>query len=164
MYRSSVNLTCLAYTQYPGFPLGGLPAWLRVITRINPLTYVVNPMRHAVFDELKVPFIFATGYGEHPSTIGKFEPTWVPSTGYGNLGFSVYGDWLVAPITGSLLSPDIAKRRRLDVRLGFSWYPTVAAGTEGWSEEDLARLVTRDSMIGTGLALSPAQLAEEAST
>ncbi len=29
-------------------------------------------------------------------------------------------------------------------------------GTEGWSEERLAELVTRDSMIGAGLALSPA--------
>lgn len=28
-------------------------------------------------------------------------------------------------------------------------------GTEGWSEEELAKLVTRDSMIGTGLALNP---------
>lgn len=28
-------------------------------------------------------------------------------------------------------------------------------GTQGWSEEDLARLVTRDSMIGTGVALRP---------
>lgn len=28
-------------------------------------------------------------------------------------------------------------------------------GTEGWSAERLAELVTRDSMIGTGLALSP---------
>jgi nitrile hydratase len=26
------------------------------------------------------------------------------------------------------------------------------AGTEGWSEQQLASLVTRDSMIGTGLA------------
>jgi ABC-2 type transport system permease protein len=34
------------------FPLGGLPTWLRVVTRINPLTYVVNPMRHAVFDHV----------------------------------------------------------------------------------------------------------------
>jgi nitrile hydratase subunit alpha len=33
--------------------------------------------------------------------------------------------------------------------------PLRPAGTEGWSEEELARLVTRDSMIGTGLALSP---------
>jgi nitrile hydratase len=27
--------------------------------------------------------------------------------------------------------------------------------TEGWSEERLATLVTRDSMIGVGLAMSP---------
>jgi nitrile hydratase subunit alpha len=28
-------------------------------------------------------------------------------------------------------------------------------GTEGWSEDRLATLVTRDSMIGTGLARRP---------
>ncbi|MGL4290739.1 MAG: nitrile hydratase subunit alpha, partial [Phreatobacter sp.] len=28
-------------------------------------------------------------------------------------------------------------------------------GTDGWSEDQLARLVTRDSMIGTGLASPP---------
>jgi nitrile hydratase len=28
-------------------------------------------------------------------------------------------------------------------------------GTEGWSEEKLAELVTRDSMIGTGFPLEP---------
>ncbi|MGE3710419.1 MAG: nitrile hydratase subunit alpha [Hyphomicrobiaceae bacterium] len=33
--------------------------------------------------------------------------------------------------------------------------PRRPAGTEGWSEERLAALVTRDSMIGTGLALAP---------
>ncbi|MCA1243644.1 nitrile hydratase subunit alpha [Stappia stellulata] len=33
--------------------------------------------------------------------------------------------------------------------------PMRPAGTESWSEEALARLVTRDSMIGTGLALLP---------
>jgi nitrile hydratase len=31
--------------------------------------------------------------------------------------------------------------------------------TEGWSEEDLAALVTRDSMIGTGLAARPQAVA-----
>jgi nitrile hydratase len=36
--------------------------------------------------------------------------------------------------------------------------PERPAGTEGWSEAQLARLVTRDSMIGTGLARSPAAL------
>ena len=33
--------------------------------------------------------------------------------------------------------------------------PMRPAGTDGWSEERLAALVTRDSMVGTGLAKSP---------
>jgi nitrile hydratase subunit alpha len=33
--------------------------------------------------------------------------------------------------------------------------PMRPAGCEGWSEDELASLVTRDSMIGTGLAKSP---------
>ena len=37
--------------------------------------------------------------------------------------------------------------------------PMRPAGTEGWSEEKLAALVTRDSMIGTGLPKSPAEAA-----
>ncbi|MCX2723410.1 nitrile hydratase subunit alpha [Roseibium salinum] len=35
--------------------------------------------------------------------------------------------------------------------------PQRPAGTDGWSEERLAELVTRDSMIGTGLALDPSK-------
>lgn len=35
--------------------------------------------------------------------------------------------------------------------------PVRPEGTEGWSEERLAALVTRDSMIGTGLALPASQ-------
>jgi nitrile hydratase len=37
--------------------------------------------------------------------------------------------------------------------------PMRPEGTEGWSEEDLAALVTRDSMIGTGLAARPQAVA-----
>lgn len=33
--------------------------------------------------------------------------------------------------------------------------PQRPAGTDGWQADDLAKLVTRDSMIGTGLAKSP---------
>jgi ABC-2 type transport system permease protein len=36
------------------YPLNGLPAWLTVLTRIDPITYIVDPMRHAVFDHLSV--------------------------------------------------------------------------------------------------------------
>ena len=34
--------------------------------------------------------------------------------------------------------------------------PMRPQGTEGWSEEELAQLVTRDSMIGTALPMAPA--------
>lgn len=37
------------------FPLSDLPAWLHVLTRVNPLTYAVDPMRRAVFGHLDVP-------------------------------------------------------------------------------------------------------------
>ena len=37
--------------------------------------------------------------------------------------------------------------------------PVRPEGTEGWSEDDLAALVTRDSMIGTGLAARPERVA-----
>jgi ABC-2 type transport system permease protein len=36
------------------YPLNGLPSWLTVLTRIDPLTYIVDPMRHAVFSHLPV--------------------------------------------------------------------------------------------------------------
>jgi ABC-2 type transport system permease protein len=36
------------------YPLAGLPAWLSFLTRIDPLTYVVGPMRHAVFSHLSL--------------------------------------------------------------------------------------------------------------
>jgi ABC-2 type transport system permease protein len=37
------------------YPLSGLPAWLTVLTRLDPLTYVVGPMRHLVFSHLSLP-------------------------------------------------------------------------------------------------------------
>ena len=37
--------------------------------------------------------------------------------------------------------------------------PMRPEGTEGWSEEKLASLVTRDSMIGTGFAKQPSEVA-----
>jgi nitrile hydratase len=37
--------------------------------------------------------------------------------------------------------------------------PMRPAGTDGWTQEQLAALVTRDSMIGTGMALPPSTAA-----
>jgi ABC-2 type transport system permease protein len=41
------------------YPLNGLPAWLTVLTRLDPLTYIVSPMRHAVFNHLSIPPLVA---------------------------------------------------------------------------------------------------------
>jgi nitrile hydratase len=42
----------------------------------------------------------------------------------------------------------------------FMVVPMRPAGTEGWSEQRLAGLVTRDSMVGTGLARQPEEAAK----
>jgi ABC-2 type transport system permease protein len=36
------------------FPLAGLPAWLAVLNRVDPLTYAVDPMRRLVFSHLDI--------------------------------------------------------------------------------------------------------------
>ena len=36
------------------YPVSDLPGWLRLLNRLNPLTYAVDPMRRLVFDRLDV--------------------------------------------------------------------------------------------------------------
>ncbi len=36
------------------FPAAGLPAWLTVLNRIDPLAYAVDPMRRLVFSQLNI--------------------------------------------------------------------------------------------------------------
>jgi ABC-2 type transport system permease protein len=36
------------------FPVSGLPQWLEILNRLDPLTYAVDPMRRAVFAHLKI--------------------------------------------------------------------------------------------------------------
>jgi ABC-2 type transport system permease protein len=36
------------------FPVSGLPRWLEVLNRIDPLTYAVDPMRRIVFSHLEI--------------------------------------------------------------------------------------------------------------
>ena len=62
---------------------------------------------------------------------------------------------------GVELAPDVQIRvwdSTAEVR--YLVLPLQPAGTEGWTEEDLAHLVTRDSMIGTGLPKQPQALSE----
>jgi daunorubicin resistance ABC transporter membrane protein len=63
------------------YPLNGLPSWLTVLTRLDPLTYVVGPMRHLVFTHLNVPPHVASAIDTHlaPSITwgGWVVPVWL---------------------------------------------------------------------------------------
>ena len=45
------------------FPLHGLPTWLSVLTRVDPLAYVVDPMRRAVFAHVHTTPAVARTFG-----------------------------------------------------------------------------------------------------
>jgi ABC-2 type transport system permease protein len=50
-----VLLLPLSFLSGALYPLSGLPAWLGLLTRLNPLTYAVHPVRTAVFGHLDLP-------------------------------------------------------------------------------------------------------------
>jgi ABC-2 type transport system permease protein len=59
------------------YPSGGLPAWRSVLTRLNPLTYVVGPMRHAVFSHLSFPSAYARVLAPGITWDGWLVPQWL---------------------------------------------------------------------------------------
>ncbi len=59
------------------FPLNGLPGWLAVITRLNPLTYAVAPFRQVIFS---APNMSAAARARFPINVTLFGytlPIWV---------------------------------------------------------------------------------------
>jgi ABC-2 type transport system permease protein len=58
------------------FPLNGLPGWLSVLTRINPLTYAVAPLRQVVFAAQKVPPAAAARFSSQVTIFGRALPIW----------------------------------------------------------------------------------------
>ena len=59
------------------FPLSNLPAWLQVLTRIDPLTYAVDPVRRAVFAHLHVPTAVVHRLNPGVTWNGWRVPTWL---------------------------------------------------------------------------------------
>jgi nitrile hydratase len=85
-------------------------------------------------------------------------PTWYKSTAY--RARAVKEPRAVLADFGVTLPAD-TKVRVWDstAETRFLVIPMRPPGTEGWSEDRLAGLVTRDSMIGTGLPRDPAEAA-----
>ena len=76
------------------YPLNGLPGWLSVLTRIDPLTYVVGPMRHAVFAHLNINPLFTAHLSPSITWLGWPVPIWlslaiVAAMGLGMLGVAI---------------------------------------------------------------------------
>ncbi len=77
------------------FSVAQLPAWLAVLNRLDPLTYAVSPMRHAIFAHLNVsstarhaldPGI--TWWGWHVPTL--LEPAVIAALGLGMLSIAIW--------------------------------------------------------------------------
>jgi ABC-2 type transport system permease protein len=58
------------------FPLSGLPAWLTVLTRINPLTYAVAPLRQVVFAAQSIPPAAAARFSAQVTLFGHVLSIW----------------------------------------------------------------------------------------
>ena len=96
----------------------------------------------------------------YPWPVLGLPPTWYKSAPYRSR--AVRDPRGVLAEFGVTLPPETAVRvwdSTAEVR--YLVVPQRPAGTDGWSEEQLAELVTRDSMIGVGLPLTPAELAEQ---
>jgi len=94
----------------------------------------------------------------YPWDLLGLPPTWYKSTAYRSRAVkeprAVLADFNV-PL------PDDRKIRVWDstAETRFMVIPLRPDGTAGWDEEQLAKLVTRDSMIGTGLPRQPGEVA-----
>ena len=92
----------------------------------------------------------------YPWPVLGLPPTWYKSAPYRSRAVKdprgVLADF-------GVVLPESAEIRVVDstAELRYLVVPMRPARTEGFSEEQLAALVTRDSMIGTGLALEPAR-------
>jgi len=73
------------------YPLTGLPAWLTVLTRIDPLTYIVDPMRAAVFSHLSVSPIAVQALSPGVTWFGWVVPLGLSLTMVAVMGLAMLG-------------------------------------------------------------------------
>ena len=71
------------------YPLNGLPAWLSVLTRIDPLSYIIGPMRHAVFSHLDIPQEYIQRVAPGITWGGWVVPVWLSLTIVAVMGFTM---------------------------------------------------------------------------
>ncbi|GGO95046.1 ABC transporter permease [Wenjunlia tyrosinilytica] len=77
MGLTQMLLMPLFFTSGAMFPLSGLPGWLHVVTRLNPLTYAVDPIRRVVFHYLDVGAAARAVYAPGVTWGGYHVPIWL---------------------------------------------------------------------------------------
>jgi ABC-2 type transport system permease protein len=73
------------------YPLSGLPGWLTVLTRVDPLTYVVGPMREAVFRHLNLAPLQQHALAPGLTWAGWPVPQWLSLAIVAAMGLSLMG-------------------------------------------------------------------------
>ena len=58
------------------FPIHGLPGWLGGLTRLDPVTYAVDPVRRAVFGNQHLGAAAAARFGAGVDLFGRILPIW----------------------------------------------------------------------------------------
>ncbi len=93
----------------------------------------------------------------YPWSVLGLPPTWYKSPPYRSR--AVIDPRGVLADFGLVLPDDVAVEvHDSTAETRYLVVPKRPDGTQGWDEKQLARLVTRNAMIGTGLALNPADL------
>ena len=59
------------------FPLNGLPSWLAVVTRLNPLTYAIAPFRQVIFDAQHMTAVAQARFSPNVTWFGWPLPIWL---------------------------------------------------------------------------------------
>jgi hypothetical protein len=96
----------------------------------------------------------------YPRAVLGYPPSWYKSFEYRSRAIrdprGVLAEW------GTTLPPN-TKIRVVDSTADYRWMvlPMRPAGTEGWSEDQLAALVTRDALVGVALPVLPVAVAAE---
>ena len=86
----------------------------------------------------------------YPRPVLGFAPAWYERPNYRRRLVRWPRDVLAE--FGTIIAPDVEVRvRDSNQKTRFMVLPLRPAGTEGWSEEKLATIVTRDTMIGTAI-------------
>lgn len=58
------------------FPLSNLPRWLTILTKVDPLSYAVDPMRRAIFAAVDAPAVAQRAFSPGVSWGGWLLPIW----------------------------------------------------------------------------------------